>query len=466
MDCFTIIIIEEIEAMSMTEKERFDIWEQTKQLLVAKGYFDDVIVTTLLADTHLYRLTERKATISVKPLYVCAMMSQEKAKIEECLQEVIGVSDFVVDIVFEEDLLKLQKEDSQNKPKAEQDNLIKEFRFDNFIEGPSNFESYKAALTCAMMPATFPYSPLYIYGNSGLGKTHLLHAIGNYIKEHHPEMRILYLTSDDFISRVVQASHNNTLKDLKENMSQLDVLLLDDIQFLSGDKVKSTETLFNIYNQLQKKKKLMVITSDKKPWEIRDLEDRLISRLSNGLTYSIEAPEFETSLKILKMKLKARTVDNLTIDEDVLAYIATYYSQDVRRLEGALNRLIFYSIQFSENQEISYKLALEAFKDDANLLDKGEITLAKIKKTVAEYYNISKAKLTGKEKTKQITDARHIAIYLCRKHLDLPFTKIGDEFGRRDHSTIMSACRKIEQRLENDIPLKMAIAEIEKILLQ
>ncbi len=449
--------------MSNTTVELENIWSKAVGLIEESGELDSVMIDTYFKDVTLYRLNPLKAFFSVPSKIHQFILNEEKQKIKNALIEVTNYPELEVDFICEEDLVNYDESFNYDKIEIE-DNLIPEFRFDNFVEGPSNRESYMAAYACASNPQSFLYSPLYIYGDSGLGKTHLLHAIGNYIKAHHPEMNILYLTSDEFITRVVSASHDKKLKELKEQMMSLDVFLLDDIQFLAGGKVTSSETLFNIYNQLQKKKKLIVITSDKKPWEIKELEERLVSRLSNGLTCSIESPEYETALKILKMKVENRT-EEVNIDEEVLSYIAKYYSHDVRALEGRLTRLLFYSLQFGDTNQITYELAMEAFKDDAEVVKKNEITISKIQNVVSEYYGISKSQLISKSKMKNLSDARSIAIYLCRKHLDVPFKKIGDEFGRRDHTTIMSANAKIESRLKSDTALQMAISEIEKELL-
>ena len=450
--------------MSIYGDDYSTTWNQVLDLLEREGQIDSAMKDAYFKDARLYRLNPLKASISVPNKFNLYVLEAEKEKITSALRQITSYSNLEIDLLPEGDLLSVQEPiNSEVTEKDAEDNLIPEFRFDNFVEGPSNRESYQAALACATKPQGFLYSPLYIYGDSGLGKTHLLHAIGNFIKEHHPEMRILYLTSDDFITRVVTASRGNKLRELKEDMMGLDVFLLDDVQFLSGGKVTSSETLFNIYNSLQRKKKLIVITSDKKPWEIKDLEDRLVSRLSNGLTCSIDSPEYETALKILKMKLSNRT-ESIEIEEEVLSYIAKYYSHDVRALEGRLTRLMFYSLQFGNNEKITYDLAMEAFKDDG-IADRNEaLTIAEIQKTVADYYGISKAQLLSKDKSKSIAVPRSIAIYLCRTHLDVSFSRLGDEFGRRDHTTIMNSCKKIEESLKNDAALSIAIAEIEKQL--
>ena len=448
--------------MDSNNKELSSIWENTIELLRRQYDFDEVTIDSYYRDAEIFQLNPLKATVIIPTRFALFVLEAEKEKIQNALRQSSGYPKTEVDLFCKDDLNNVI---TVHTPAVEEDNedsnLIPEFRFDNFVEGPSNRESYQAALACASKPQGFLYSPLYIYGDSGLGKTHLLHAIGNYIHEHNPQLRILYLTSDEFITRVVSASRENRLKELKEEMMSLDVFLLDDIQFLGGGKVTSSETLFNIYNSLQRKKKLIVITSDKKPWEIKELEERLVSRLSNGLTCSIDSPEYETALEILKMKISNRT-EEVEIEESVLSYIAKYYSHDVRALEGRLTRLIFYSLQFGDNRNITYDLAMEAFRDDDISNTKKELSISLIQKIVADYYNISKQQLLSKDKSQTITTPRAVAIYLCRKHTNASFTRLGDEFGRRDHSTIMSAYRKIEENLPKDAALSIAVTEIEK----
>ena len=252
---------------------------------------------------------------------------------------------------------------------------------------------------------------------------------------------------------------------MKDRMNQLDVLLMDDIQFIAG-KEKSHEVFFNIFNELVNHKKQIVLTSDRNPSEIKGLEERLISRFSSGLSVGLDSPEFETSLAILKYRLESQSVDPDLVSEDVLSYIATNFSKDVRKLEGALNRLLFYSINFSGSDKIDFKVALNAFKGNAAASDKNEISVNKIKRVVADYYGLTKQQLVSNSRTKNIAMARHIAMYFCRKFMDLPFIKIGEEFGKRDHSTVINACEKVELNMKSDINYKQAIYELEKLINQ
>ena len=233
------------------------------------------------------------------------------------------------------------------------DNLLPDFSFENFIEGPSNKEAKMAALGCAMKPGEKFFNPLVIYGDSGLGKTHLLHAIGNYIKQKDFDKKILYITSLDFVKEVGKSLRDNTIEEYKSQLNSVDILLVDDIQFLSG-KQKSNEIFFTIYNELFNNRKQVVLTSDRPPVQIKDIEDRLKTRFSQGLSVTISSLEFETAVKILELKLKNHHLDKFSIDSDVISFIAKNFSTDVRNLEGALNRLLFYSINFQKVKKLIY----------------------------------------------------------------------------------------------------------------
>jgi chromosomal replication initiator protein len=264
------------------------------------------------------------------------------------------------------------------------------------------------------------------------------------------------------VTSVVNSIKDNSIEKFKEKMNHLDVLLMDDILFIAG-KEKSHEVFFNIFNELVNNKKQIVLTSDRNPSEIKGLEDRLISRFSSGLSVGMDSPEFETALAILKFRLEYQSVDASTIDDEVLNYIATNFNKDVRKLEGALNRLLFYSINFSGSERIDFKVALAAFKGNSST-DKNELSVNKIKRVVSDYYGLTRQQLSSNTRTKNIATARHIAMYFCRKCLDLPFSKIGEEFGKRDHSTVMNACEKVERNSKSDINYKQALVELEKLI--
>jgi chromosomal replication initiator protein len=308
------------------------------------------------------------------------------------------------------------------------------------------------------------FNPLFIYGNSGLGKSHLLCAIGNYVKKNEPNKRVYYTDSNKFVDNVVNSIKLGKIDAFKKYMYSIDVLLIDDIQFIAG-KEKSHEIFFSIFNELVNNRKQICIVSDRLPTEIKGLEDRLISRFSSGLSVGIDSPEFETSLAILKLKMNNSAFESRNIDEEALAFIASNFNRDVRQLEGALNRVLFYAIEFQKDDgKIRFDTATNALRGQVLVSDKSGITVRKIIKCVSEYYGLTKQQLTSKTRTKNISTARQIAMFMCRKLLDLPYIKIGEEFGGRDHSTVMSSCEKVEKQSKESGPYLQALNKIEKII--
>ena len=344
--------------------------------------------------------------------------------------------------------------------------VMPEFSFENFVHGPSNKEAYSAALAVATNPGRNIYNPLFIYGDSGLGKTHLLCAIGNYIKAKYPEKKILYISSSGFVNEVYQASKRQNIDMLKNQLNSLDVLLMDDIQTLSGKKA-SNDVFFDIYNELFNNRKQIILSSDRPPGQIKDIEERLISRFNQGLSVTVTTPEFDTALQILKMKIKTHGINENNIDPEVLSFLATHFASDVRSLEGSLNRLLFYSINFSESSRIDLEMATNAFKGQIATVAKStsDLQIKDIINCVADYYGLTRQQIIGKARTKNISNARHITMYLCRKKLDVSYLKIGEELGGRDHATVISAYEKISKLVNTDDSYKRVINEIEKNLL-
>ncbi len=344
------------------------------------------------------------------------------------------------------------------------DNLNAELTFDNFVIGNSNRIAQSASLAVANKPG-ISYSPLFIHSNSGLGKTHLLNAIGNYAKKNNPSIRVLFTTSENFVNEYIQSLSKHTIDDFNYKYRHIDILLIDDIQFMAT-KESSSEIFFNIFNSLISHKKQIVITSDKPPKDLRGMESRLVSRFSSGLTVSIDTPEFETSKSILRKKLEIENVD-YPIKEEVLDFIATHFNNDVRELEGSLKRLLFYKLICGKDCDcIDLSLALEAFGDTVNEpTQKNELTVTNIKKCVADYYNLTISQINSKSRTSNVIVARHIAMYLVRDLIkDISFIQIGHEFGGRDHSTVMKACDKVEKKLDKDINYRRAIDDIKRKL--
>lgn len=354
------------------------------------------------------------------------------------------------------------KKDSEDKPTYfKNSHLNSDLTFDSFVEGDFNKEAYRAASLISKDPGKI-FNPLFIYSNSGLGKTHLLHAIGNKIKSKNPNAKILYIDSNDFVEEYVKfVKAENDNETLKEFFSGVDVLLFDDVQFLEN-KVKTEEMFFAIYQKLANNGKQIVITSDRQPTELKGLEDRLITRFSQGLTVKINNPDLDTCVKILEQQIKNYDLNVDNFDPAVLYFFAEKFSNNVRELDGAFNRLIFYISEIEKSEKITLDVAIEAAQNIMGIKNvTTQLSEQKIINVVADYYNLIPSQLTGKVRTGQLALARHVAMYLIRLNIDVPLGKIGNMFGGRDHTTVMNGIAKVETMLKTDEALKVAINELQ-----
>lgn len=319
------------------------------------------------------------------------------------------------------------------------------FTFENFVEGKSN-QLAKAASMQVTDHAGKTYNPLLIYGGSGLGKTHLMHAIGNAIVKKNPEAKVVYLHSEKFVQDMVKALQQNTIDSFKEYYRTLDTLLIDDIQFLAG-KERSQEEFFHTFNTLLEKKHQVVMTCDKFPKEIEGLEDRLKSRFGWGLPVTIEPPDLETRAAIL---MKKALIANVDLPQEVAFFIGKRIPSNVRDLEGALRRVIANS-QFT-GCPITIEFTKEALHDLISLQDR-LISIENIQKTVAEYFKIRVSDLTSKTRKQSITRPRQVAMTLARELTNLSLPEIGEAFGGRDHTTVINACKRIGKLKDSDVKI-------------
>lgn len=437
-----------------------ETWNKTLENIVKSGQVSESQIPYY--SSRLVSLDDTSATVYVDTFINYSIMSDNKELIESCLEEVIGKR-VKVNIYRENEV----PEGTNDLPTS----IFNDFfprqidpnqTFTNFVVGRSNAQAHLSAMTCASNLGLV-YNPLFIYGNSGLGKTHLLNAVGNQVKVLYPNKKIGFISGLEFVEGVHKADVEKKYDEFKEVFHSLDVLLVDDIQFIAG-KPKTHEMFFTVFNDLVSNKKQIFITCDRTPSEIKGLEERIISRFNQGLTVNIEAPEYETSINILKMEIEnSANPNSIIVDEDVYNFLATNCSHDVRELKGAVNRLLFYSIEFSNEDHISLKLAIEAFKDQIKV-STNELSISTVRKAVCDYYNLTKQQITSATRTKNIANARHIAMYLCRKLLDAPYKEIGDEFGKRDHTTVMSACERVEKLIKTNPMYLKAINEIESQL--
>ncbi|WP_102693424.1 chromosomal replication initiator protein DnaA [Rummeliibacillus pycnus] len=329
--------------------------------------------------------------------------------------------------------------------------------FDTFVIGAGNRFAHAASLAVAEAPAK-AYNPLFIYGGVGLGKTHLMHAIGHYVLEHNPKAKVVYLSSEKFTNEFINSIRDNRAEEFRNRYRNVDVLLIDDIQFLAG-KESTQEEFFHTFNTLHEESKQIVISSDRPPKEIPTLEDRLRSRFEWGLITDIAPPDLETRIAILRKKAKA---DNLDIPNEVMLYIANQIDSNIRELEGALIRVVAYSSLV--NEDITAELAAQALKNIIPNATPRTLTILDIQKAVGEHYHIKLEDFTAKKRTKSIAFPRQVAMYLSREMTDCSLPKIGDEFGGRDHTTVIHAHEKITSLLKDDQGLQQDIKQIKSML--
>ena len=356
----------------------------------------------------------------------------------------------------------LQEEEAINLPNDvgygySNSTLNPKYTFDTFVVGNNNRFAHAAALAVAEAPAT-SYNPLFIYGGVGLGKTHLMHAIGNAILRKNKKANILYVTSEKFTNQLINSIKDNTSAQFRDKYRNIDVLLIDDIQFIAG-KERCQEEFFHTFNTLHESGKQIILSSDRPPKDIQLLEDRLKSRFEWGLIADISNPDYETRLAILRKKAQ---LDNIIIDDEILSNIANRIDSNIRELEGTLNKLIANSSL--TNSPITMEMAERAINDIVAQQEK-VISAEFIQETVAKYFNINAKDLRGSKRSNDIAFPRQIAMYLCRNVAQMSLPQIGKDFGKRDHTTVMHACTKIENEIKENQNTKLIVESVKNILL-
>lgn len=335
----------------------------------------------------------------------------------------------------------------------EESRLNDKYRFETFVVGPSNRFAHAAAIAVAEAPAN-SYNPLFIYGGSGLGKTHLLHAIGHYSRELYENFRVRYVSSEDFTNDFINSIANNQGQQFHDRYRNVDLLLVDDIQFLA-DKIETQEAFFHTFNTLHDHNKQVVITSDVQPKQLRGFEERMLSRFEWGLLTDIQVPTLETRIAILRTKAQR---ENLQIDTHILEYIASKFSSNIRELEGTLIRIAAFAQL--DNRPIDMQLVNTVLKNLITENTENEVEPQDIIDHTARYFNISHEELTGPSRSQNIAQARQIAMYLCRELTPLSLPRIGGLFGGRDHTTVMYAHKKIAQLIAERRSLYNQVTEL------
>lgn len=445
-----------------------EIWQKILNYFSSK--LTNISFNTWFKDTKLISIDNNEFKIYITSEFKKNFIETKYSDlIDEGIKEVTG-KDYTFALVTEynsskkneEEVKKVEeKNDIIVENKNINNNLNPNYTFDNFVVGDSNRLAQTVSLAVAESPGKL-YNPLFLWGRSGLGKTHLMNAIGNYIVEN-TNLSVLYITSEQFINDFTEINRKkpgednfNLVKNFKDKYRNIDVLLIDDIQML-GNANKSQDEFFNTFNTLHGLNKQIIISSDRSPDDLKLLEERLRTRFTWGLPVNIMPPDYDLKLKILKNKIAGHETGKL-IEHEVLEYIANNSESDVRHLEGAINRLYAYTAMYN-NDKIDLDFAKEALKDYLNSSIYLSNDIAKIRKAVAEYYDLTEESLKSKKRTAVINNARQVAMYLCKMNTDETIEKIGLEFNR-DHATVIHACDKVEEQLKTDEKLRNEIKEI------
>lgn len=446
-----------IEGVNIVESHAEHLWHQVLDVIetkLSRPSFDTWMKSTkaiVFTDTTLVISTPNKFTQEwLEGRYLKMIAST----VYECLEREVDVQ-----IVIEDAVTPNAAPSQQAPPIQKQLDepfisvMNPKYTFDTFVIGAGNKFAHAASLAVAEMPAK-AYNPLFLYGGVGLGKTHLMHAIGHYVLEHNPSAKVLYISSEKFTNEFINAIRDNRGENFRNKYRNIDVLLIDDIQFLAG-KDGTQEEFFHTFNALHEEGKQIIISSDRTPKEIPTLEERLRSRFEWGLITDIQPPDLETRIAILRKKAKA---ENLDIPNEAMAYIANQIDTNIRELEGALIRVVAYSSLI--NEDISVHLASEALKDIIPSSRPKAITIQDIQQRVGEFFGLRLEDFKARKRTKAVAFPRQVAMFLSRELTDYSLPKIGEAFGGRDHTTVIHAHDKISGSLKQDQELSKIIRNI------
>ncbi|MBP8654231.1 MAG: chromosomal replication initiator protein DnaA [Proteocatella sp.] len=431
--------------------DAYTLWEKIIERLkatVSETFFDSFfskLEPVTLRETELILFTKL-------PFIKEVIDNNHRQKLESLAQDIAGKSINITVITSLEEIPAANKNEVQ-KEKLISSNLNPKNTFDSFVIGNSNRFAHAACVAVAESPAK-AYNPLFIYGGVGLGKTHLMHAIGHYILNQNSNAKVLYLSSENFTNELINSIKDDKNEAFRNKYRNVDVLLVDDIQFIAG-KESTQEEFFHTFNALHNASKQIIISSDRPPKEIPTLEDRLRSRFEMGLIADIQSPDYETRIAILRKKAQE---ENKHVPDEVTIHIAKNIKSNIRELEGALVRIFAYADL--ANKEITYELACEALKDIISGKVNKEINVDLIKEKVSQYYNIKISDFNLKKRTREIAFPRQVAMYLSRELTDLSLPKIGESFGGKDHTTVMHAHEKISNDIKKNKDLKDKIENI------
>ena len=444
-------------------------WEEILSLLETEYDISSIMINTWIRSLKIYEVKNNTVYFYVdEKLGENALKFLKRKEFDIFLLSSIRetLNDSTIDIVIDEkkNLIEsdeearkesVQKSDSY-KEAVSRSNLNPKYTFDTFIVGEGNRHAHATCLAVADLPGQDNFNPLFLYGNSGLGKTHLMQSIAHYILQKDDKTKVLYVPSETFTHEIIDAIKNHTTNEFREKYRNIDVLLVDDIQFIIG-KESTQEEFFHTFNSLLSAKKQIIISSDKPPKDMEILEERFRSRFEWGLIADITLPDYETRMAILH---KNEEMNGYNISEDVIKYIATNIKSNIRELEGAFNKVMAGAKL--EKKEVTLELAEQALKDIISPDEKKVITPEYIISVVAEHYGVTPADLSGNKRNSKIVMPRQVSMYLCREIISTPLKNIGKALGNRDHTTVMHGIEKIENELQNDDNLKNTIDILKK----
>ena len=438
-------------------------WEEIKITIKKEYDLSDISFNTWIAPLKFYDVEDNTVKIVIpsdKAHAVSYISSKYKSYFEVSISEMFN-KEYNISFLLEKDINSNKEKEEENiiyNINSAKANLNPKYNFDTFVVGSNNKFAHSAALAVAESPGEV-YNPLFLYGGAGLGKTHLMHSIGHFILEQNSEMKVLYVNSEQFTNEVIESIRSGnaaSMTNLREKYRTIDVLLLDDVQFIIG-KESTQEEFFHTFNALHTAGKQIILSSDKPPKEMEILDERFRSRFEWGLIADIQAPDYETRMAILK---KNTANYGIEIDEEILKYIATNIKSNIRELEGALRKVMASSKL--NNKDLSMALAEDALKDIIYPEAPKEVTPELIMNVVADHFGVSVSDITSSKRNSEFVLPRQIFMYLCREMIDIPFKSIGNLLGKKDHSTIMHGVDKIKKEIKTNDDIKNKVDIIKK----
>jgi chromosomal replication initiator protein len=462
VDNFMIFII--LKGCFYMQNDKDELFNQVKELLQQET--TQIAFDTWLKPVELVEMTDNHVVLKANSDYHCELVKTRYGDLILNTFKYLTNKEWTFSVIWEDKknavggssiISNSQNENQDQEIEISNKTLNPKYTFDTFVVGNNNRFAHAAAIAVGEKPGE-SYNPLFLYGGVGLGKTHLMQAIGNRILTNNRSAKILYVTSEKFTNQLINAIKDNKNEVFRNKYRTIDVLLIDDIQFIAG-KERVQEEFFHTFNALYEDKKQIIISSDKPPRDIQFLEDRLKSRFEWGLLADIACPDYETRLAILRKKAQE---EKIVVDDNILANIANKIDSNIRELEGVFNKIIAraslthspITIELAENTINEFKAASEKV-----------LSSQFIKETVAKYFNINKDDLASNKRSNEIAFPRQIAMYLCREVANMSYPKIGEDFGNRDHSTVMHACKKIEKEVKDKNNTKLIVESVKNIII-